>query len=799
MRSRLDLGLAVLMVLAALCLPSPTSAQNKPTVRIGIVSDGPETLDLGVHQLLQKEIIALTGDEFDIVFPASKSIVADWTIAGVRSAVDQLLADPDVDLLLAGGVFASHEVGHRTQLSKPVVAPFIVDPAVQGLPFDAGASGVHNLSYVNYPHDFGRDFRAFREIVPFEKMAFLANALYWEAMPELPGAIEAIAKASGIDITMVPVGVTAAGALAAIPADIEAVYLVPLTRFTDAEFSLLVDGLIERKLPTFSLFGRTDVEKGVLAALAPKADFERLARRVAVNIQRILLGEDAGTLPSTLESGERPSINMATARAIGVYPSWAILTEAELVDETRRNVERHLNLAQAMTEGIAVNLDYMAAGRAVESSREDVHEAISGLLPQLSVSTTGTLIDEDRAAASLGAQAERTLSGSANLNQIVFSEPAWANWNVQTHLLEATRRRHDQVRLDVAHDAGSAYVNVLRSKTFERIQKDNLALTRSNLERATVRLQTGVANRSEVLRWESEIAQGRLEVIKANSRRNQAEIALNRVLHRPLEEPFTTEEASVDDVSLPTRDPRFLSYFQNPWNFRVFRAFVVEEGLKTSPQLSELDALIDAQQRALTSSRLAYWMPTLALQGAVTERWAREGAGSSAPALPGGLAFPRADDRDWSLALRASIPLFSGGAKWAAAERAREDLERLRVQRQAAAERVEQGIRSALHEAGATFAGIQLARDAAAAAQSGLELVTDAYSRGQISIIDLLDAQNTALVANLGAANAVYDFLLDLMDVQHAIGTFDYSVDAAAREAWFERAEAYMDRARAER
>ena len=39
-----------------------------------------------------------------------------------------------------------------------------------------------------------------------------------------------------------------------------------------------------------------------------------------------------------------------------------------------------------------------------------------------------------------------------------------------------------------------------------------------------------------------------------------------------------------------------------------------------------------------------------------------------------------------------------------------------------------------------------------------------------MSIVDLIDAQRNALVAEQRSANAVYDFLIDLMEVERAAG-----------------------------
>jgi len=50
---------------------------------------------------LKKEIDELTRGEFDVRY--ASVVTADWTLEGVTSAVDRLLADPDVDIFLAMG------------------------------------------------------------------------------------------------------------------------------------------------------------------------------------------------------------------------------------------------------------------------------------------------------------------------------------------------------------------------------------------------------------------------------------------------------------------------------------------------------------------------------------------------------------------------------------------------------------------------------------------------------------------------------------------------------------------------
>lgn len=68
-----------------------------------------------------------------------------------------------------------------------------------------------------------------------------------------------------------------------------------------------------------------------------------------------------------------------------------------------------------------------------------------------------------------------------------------------------------------------------------------------------------------------------------------------------------------------------------------------------------------------------------------------------------------------------------------------------------------------------------------------LELVTDAYRQGSVDIITLIDAQNQAFVTGQAAANATYDFLVDFVTAQRAVGLFGFRIDEAQRRAFYKR------------
>lgn len=794
------------LIAVALALPFLATAVHAqrasglPRVRIGIAMDGPWERNEELRLLFEKEIRDLLEGEFDVQFPEKYRLVADWSAAGVKAALDRLLAAPDVDLVLALGVLASHHACTRSRLPKPVVAPIVLDADFQELPRKGGASGVPNLSYTAFPNPIERDLEMFRKIVPFKKLAVLSTKYFRDSMPYRSQRFPQAVARMGASLQTVWMGRDVEAALREIEPDVDAVYITPLRHLSREQFDRLVQGLIERRLPSFSLLGVWEVRRGVFAGLKSEDTFPRLARRVALNIQRILLGEDAGTLPYAFPAHERLTINMATARAIGVWPPFSVLGEAVLLNEEPEEVARKVSLFSAVQEAVDANLDLAAEERIVAAGEQEVRLARSTLLPRIELSALGRMIDSDRAEASFGNEAERKATASATLNQLLFSEPAWANLTVQKYLQTSREEAYEQLRLDIAFETAVTYLNLLRARTAERIEKENLRLTRSNLEVARVRQSIGISGPAELYRWQSKIATSRQILLRAVSRREQAERALNRLLHRPLDERFSTEEVSLTDPRLSTSDERLGRYVDNPWVLRIFRDFMVAEGLESSVELRRLDAAVQAQRRALASANRAFYAPDAAIVGDVTQVLGEGGEGKDAPTIPGtgGITLPKKDDTDWSVGVRVSLPLLEGGGRFAERRRAMEEMERLRLQRAATRERIEQRIRSAVLKTQASSPSIELSRDAADAARKTLDLVQDSYGRGVVSILDLLDAQNNAVIAEQVASNAVYDFLIDVMDLQRAANRFDFFTSAEARDAWFERLDAYVGKRRAE-
>ena len=775
------------VVLTVLCVAivAPRNASAEPA-HVGLVLDGASAFSDSVRSAFEREIIGYFGNQRTVDFPERHTIAADWTRQGAEAAIDQLLARRDVDIVVALGPVGSNVLAHRRPLPKPAIAALVVDASLQRLPLQNGTSGVKNLNYVNVSYTALRTLQLFHELVPFRKLVVIIRPGPFEEIPELHRRGQAMAESMGVSITFTPVTTSAASVLLAIPPDADAAYLGPTEQLPESGLDSLLSGLNARRLPTFSFTGRGEVERGALASYAPKDDLVRRARRVAGNIQRILNGEDAGTLPVNLASIPQLTLNMATARAIDYSPTWVTLSEAELIHAEAAPTGMTWSLVGVAQNALLANLSLQASARSVASGKKSVSIARGALFPQIQAEATGTQIREETAAASFGQQAERQTEGQLGLSLPLIADRKWADLAVEKHRQTGREADRRDAELDAVHDATTAYLNVLRAKAIATVERENVKNTRANLELAKLREVTGAASRADVFRWEAELAQGRRRVLDANARVELTSLEFNRVLNRPLEESFRTEDASVTDPSLVTSEPRVLEYFATPRTFRVFRDFMEAEGRAASPRLQAIDAAIAAERRGATAARRSLWLPNVSLSGAWSDVFSRSGAGASPPSL-GPVDLPQAPDATWSLRVQGSLPIFDGFIRTSTLGRSNLEIQRLELERRSTEAAVSQRIRGALQDAAASWLGIEQARQAARSSRSNLDLVTDAYSRGATSIITLLNAQEAALSAEESAANAVYDFLIDLMGFERSIGRFGFFLTASEREALFQR------------
>ena len=784
--------LAGMAVLCSALFASPALAEQStasgPVARIAFVADREDPLAAEIRDLVRNELLALTRDEFDVRLPAHLVVVADGTAAGIAGAIERLIANEEVAIVVTQGLLSSELAARGAPWPKPVIASTVFDARLQELPQSSGASGVANLTYIAYPSPgpLLRDLGKFRELVPFSNAAILVDEEVAGTFAGLLGRLQETAADMGITLQPAPVGATAASALNRLPPGAEAVYLAPLNSLAEGEFERLAQGLAERGLPSFS-YTAEDVNRGIMASLGA-IDVPLLGRRIAMNAYRILLGDDPATLPVAIVPAENLVVNMRTMRRLGIQPPLQALLEAKRLFETPEGIERSVTIESAMHEALAANLALAAEEQAVRAGAEDIRLARASRLPALEAGVTGSAISRRAAESSFGLRPQRNVDGGLSLSQLIFSHEANANVSIQRSLQASREWDQAALELDVVLEAAEAYLNVLRGKSLEQVQQNNLDLTIASLRLAQERERIGAAGPGERLRLESELARRRAERINAYAARMAAEMSLNQVLDRPINEPFATPEAVLQgrallEGSLATR------YLADLGRIGTLGDFLADVAVGLAPEIRSLDAVIAAQQRSLAATRQAFYLPKVALQGNVSDNLLRENAG--APPLPPGLATPSMPDQSWQLGLSVTLPIFQGNARNARRAQTAATLNRVQRQRQLAAQRIEQNVRIQLLFARASLAIVSESETAAESARQSLALVTQSYGQGVVGVVDLLEAQTSALASERGVANAVYDYLVNLKRVERAVGQFEALATPEERAGLLQRLAEY--------
>jgi outer membrane protein TolC/ABC-type uncharacterized transport system substrate-binding protein len=768
-------------LLALLACAFASSAVSRD-IRVAVVRDGETGRAVFSAASIEHAIQDIASPDHRIVLPLDKRFAGDWSLQGAAAALDRALDDRDVDVVITIGVLTSQQAASRANLPKPVIAPVVVDPVLQGYPLVDGRSGRRNFTYVADFHSIAIEVRTFHQITGFKHLAAIVDGAMLDSLPQIAGKARELAAALKVRISMVRTGDDIGAVLTAIPADADAVYVTPL-RFSEPELATLSAGLKARKLPSFSVLGRSEVEAGLLMTTGgEERDSERLARRLVLMIQRIAEGEDPANFEVSFPTAQRLVINMQTARAIGFSPRWQFLADAEQLHAEAGDAQP-LTLIEAMRAAVEANPALEASRQRLGSAQDDVRISRSDLLPSLSANASRTRIDSDRANPLF--QAEDTTLAGLEFSQVIFSERAWAGYSISKALGAAQLESQRTDLLDTLLDSATAYLNLLRTKSVEQVRRRNVENTRRNLEISRVREEVGLGGRSDYLRWVAQLASDKQTLLASESQRRQAETEVLRILHRPANQPFTTVESGLDDPLTLVSSPRTQAFLDTPAKWAVFTEYAVNAALQNSPEIAQAGAVVDARQRAFESASRAYYLPDIALVSNGSKVTSSSGQGSTS--LPGA-----PDDEAWSVSLQASLPLFTSGLRSAERSQARHELRAGEADKASAIDGVEARTRAVLHRTASSWPSIDLSREASAASEENLANVTEAYARGAVSVTDLIDAQEAALSAGLAATDAQYGFLIDFVSVLRAMSDFEILLDPASREAWYTRVETWF-------
>ncbi len=749
-----------------LLLISFSALAQKKTYRIGVLIDRykPKIINV-IHQQLKQNIQAVVGEDAHIIFDKKDILSNNADLEQSKTNYQTLLKR--CDILLSFGTINAIILRSEKEFPKPtIVVGDLRDEGTTSELNKSNTSGVHNLLYLTYPETLLMRLQKLRSIASFESVGIvmqrkIAKAINYQAICQkaLKSAdfkYKIIEAESVEDIIKNLEGVDAI--------DLEGVL------FSQADIKKLSNELIKRGIPSFSAMHKFDVQHGILATNISEDDFTQFFRRIALSIEAYVNGTNFSDLPTLINFNDKLIVNRRTAEALDIPMRYDMLGKINFIGSSEINPKAKVvyDLPHLIKAVLDKNLNLQAEDKGVAIKRQDLRTARSNYLPSLKVGATGVYLDPEVAKISNGTNPEISANGSVTVQQLLFSADAIANIKIQKELSKAQKEQFKTKELDAVFNSANAYFNALILKTNVKIRYNNLMLTERNLQIAEDNYKAGQAGKTDLLRLRSQMAQNKQSLVEAFNMLKKSLNAINQMTNTPIETTIDIKDANLNDnVFRAYNYDEVMLFFNEPELREVFTEFLVSEALRNAPELKQLQHNIRASEHNEAMNGAQRFLPNIALQGQYNRNLGKWGEGQTPMA-----GFPIKPIDDYNIAVNVSIPLFDGNRRNINRKKARLQREQLELSTKNAKTGISLNIHNIVLDLINEISNIELSKVSEASAKEAMELTQNAYSNGAVNIVQLIDAQNNYIATQEAKANATYNYLIKMLQLERYMGNY---------------------------
>lgn len=367
----------------------------------------------------------------------------------------------------------------------------------------------------------------------------------------------------------------------------------------------------------------------------------------------------------------------------------------------------------AMEKAYVNNPDLNAARAALRATDEGVPIAKSGYRPQVEASLTGVQTRYDRQLAP--PTDYHTGTASITITQQIFDGFQTLN-NVRAaeSNVFSSRETLKANEISILLAAAQSYANIARDQEIVSIRKQNLAFLKEQVRAATARANLGEGTRTDVSQVEAEAAQAEALLVTAVSQLKQSQATYVQIVGDMPEGIKQAKPASKGLVKNLDQS--------------------VAAGLREHPSIAAAQYSVDAAGYRVKSAE-GSMLPGVVVQGSVSRN---TGDNPSSFGL---------DSSAGSVVARLQVPIYQGGAEYGQIRQAKERLGQQQILVDSARAEVRQTIVTAYAQLEAALATITASREQISASRRALSGVIDELKVGQRTTLDVLDAQQSVLVA----------------------------------------------------
>ena len=397
----------------------------------------------------------------------------------------------------------------------------------------------------------------------------------------------------------------------------------------------------------------------------------------------------------------------------------------------------------------ALSADYrlQAVKSQTQSAREQVAVAKAQRLPELNAKGGYLVLDNDPMAAvdlpipGLNLNGLPVAEENSYAYQVTARLPLFTSGRIR-HGIEAAdagfkAARADEFRTaqDLKLEVAEAYILVLRTRRALEVAADNVNSLSSHASNIQNFFDQGLVARNDLLAAQVALADARQTELKTQNFNALAQCAYNRLLGRPLD-----GSVVIDDVEVPPDDPENLEK-------------CIENALANRKELEILDQKARALQNQAAMARAAAY-PQMALEGGYSywenEYLVHEGV--------------------WSAMIGVEWAIFDKGiSRHRSGSLISQSSAQLNL-RNDIASKIRLSVRQIWLDIHETQKRIFVTEKAMSQAEENLNVSTDRYRKGLGTNTEVLDAETLRTKSFLNYNNAMYDHILAMLRMRHAIG-----------------------------
>lgn len=758
------------LALAVTLMFGVARAQQKKRVNLGFFEGG---RCLG-HDILRDEfshqLEQMASPDIEVIPIPQGYMSAAWNRDSCRILARELVRLEAVDIVVAMGPWVVEDL-LAAGYSKPILALHRVDPRAEGLLDARGRPIAENLTVQQRPNQIARDIDAMIGLTDMRQL----GVLYFPSGDEQDAIISQLtALGQRYQFEVISAEGYDSGdayaffkAYSRLPKKVDAVYLFPMWAMDGIKIREFFKMTQRDKMPTFVWEGAYLVQRGALASNSGYSVIPE-ARFAVTKLLQIIDGATPADLQVEFDIPSGLTINEATAKLCDIDIPVTLEREAQLVKAEPSEESREFTIVEALQRALDANPGHLARQDALTAATEAARQTRGAWLPQLYAQFSATHTDGNNTATS------DDYVSTVSLYQTLFSLETLRNIkaaNVRRQISETDLR---QSQLDLELAVTLAYLGYREAMEASALYYDDRNRVSRFQELAFTRRETENGPDRDVTRWKQERYQAAIRVSQSENELTAAGVLLNSLLNFPGHSELTLDTGSFSMATMIRDYRRLYPRFASDPIRSALAETLVDEAMLASPTLAGHRVRVNLQEKLLAANR-ARFFPTVGVRASYNYVDRDFESPFVTPYYFDG----------WYARAEVKLPLFLGADRFRAAGKQKALLSRQEYLHDEASLKIMRDVLNRFDEL------MSLAADMPGYARAGdlsltqLELVISEYEAGRLPLLDVLDAEQNSVLANLAAIDARYRFYRTIALLTHVLGWSAWDKNQSPEELFF--------------